>query len=78
MKYTDLKIGDRIKILSKPKLWSSGLNENNPLCANIKYPFEGTIIKIKDCNDHIAADIGNYGWSLENLNFELIQEYELY
>lgn len=79
MKYTDLKVGDKIKILIRPQNWSSHFSNESPL--NIKYPFVGIIEKIKQIEGHTAARIGKYEFSLNKLNFEILKKdiiYEIY
>jgi len=62
----DFKKGTQFIITSKPTIWSSYLNDNNPLKSNIKYPYKSTIIEIKH-TDHMAMTDGFYGWSLTDL-----------
>ena len=71
MKYTDLKVGDVITILEKPYYWSSYCCHNSPLSYNVIYPFTGEIFKISKYFYSTAAKIGNYGFALEHVKFEL-------
>jgi hypothetical protein len=63
------KIGTRIVITEKPKMWASILNKNNPLHSNVIYPYITTIKDIEkryssSFGDSISIDDGTYGWSL--------------
>ena len=61
-----LRVGDRIKILSKPRSWSSSLSITSPL-RDLKFPFELTIEKISNLDDNISMTYGKYGWSLNSI-----------
>ena len=59
---SDFKVGDTIEILKKPRLfWHSELNENDPLIANLTYPYVLTIKEIRED----AMTCGNYEWDLD-------------
>lgn len=58
---SDFKVGDTIEILNKPEYWHSQLNENNPLIANLTYPYVLTIKEIRED----AMTCGSYGWDLD-------------
>lgn len=78
MKYTDLKIGDTITILSKPRMWNSHLCNNSPM--DITFPYTGIVYKVGAKNWPEAAHIGDYGWSLDYIkDFKILnQTYEIY
>ena len=80
MTYKELKIGDRIRILENPHQWSSRTCGNIPIQGAVTFPFEAEIEEIEECSNHTAAKIGNYGWSLDCIKFELINtnEYSIY
>lgn len=62
------KPGTNFIIIAKPKHWSSRLNKNKPVEADIKYPYYGKIKDIAIYSYHyLAIDDGYYGWSLNNL-----------
>lgn len=76
MNYTDLKVGDTIRILKKPAYWNSRCNGNNPL--KMTYPFVGTIKRF-DGQDKSAGDISGYGFAMDYIKFELLNgNYEIY
>ena len=58
---SDFKVGDTIEILKKPRFWHSELNENDPLIANLTYPYVLTIKEIRED----AMTCGNYEWDLD-------------
>ena len=60
---SDFKVGDTIEILNKPEYWHSQLNGNDPLIANLTYPYVLTIKEIRE----YAMTCGNYGWDLDNI-----------
>lgn len=65
------KVGDKVRILKKPFLWSSMSGGKYPLENDFKYPFEGIIEDI----DSVSAKISGYGFCLEKqakLEIELI------
>lgn len=61
----DFKVGDNVTIKFMPESWSSACIDESPM--SLKYPFTGKIEEILDREDHIAANIGGYGFSLSNL-----------
>jgi len=65
----ELTIGDTIKILNKPRCYSSYLNVNNPFDYIVDFPHILTIKNISLNNDktHHAMTCGNYGWDLESI-----------
>lgn len=69
MKYTDIKIGDRIRVLKYPGHWSSQCINNCP--KEVIYPLEGEVIDIKSSNtNHIAANIGGWGFDISSRGFK--------
>ena len=58
---SDFKVGDTIEILNKPEYWHSQLNGNDPLIANLTYPYVLTIKEIRED----AMTCGNYEWDLD-------------
>ena len=62
------KVGDFVEIRSRPKLWSSHFNQNNPfnLIPDDKYPVKGYITKI-GYDDHWAIELVDCGWDLDCL-----------
>lgn len=78
MKYTDIKVGDKIKILNTPRMWNSCLGYTNPM--HITYPFIGTVLAIGSEDYPYCANIDEYGFALEQLNdFEILNaSYEIY
>lgn len=68
IKITDVKqlrVGDRIKILEKPKSWASILNKNCPM--KLEFPF---IVIIKEITQDIITTYmtcSKYGWSLDSI-----------
>lgn len=76
-KALNLKVGDKIKILTRPSKWSSLCNSNGPLHANITYPYVCTIKEIKKGDNYIGFTCGDYGWSISkdsDFKFELIND----
>lgn len=75
LKKEDFKAGTRIKILFRPKEWSSNMCKTDGRYA-VKYPFETEIIGIRSINDHIPFAAGGYEWDLQHLlqtdNIEII------
>lgn len=66
IKITDVKqlrVGDRIKILEKPKSWASVLNKNCPM--KLEFPFTATIKEITQDIITTYMTCGSYGWSLD-------------
>lgn len=67
------KVGDYVRIFTKPKLWSSQYSDDCPL-EDLEYPFEGEIYNL----DKKHAKIGAYGWDwkglIKNGNIELIKK----
>lgn len=86
MKYTEnnFKVGDTIKILKSPRIWSSYLNKNCPMGNNI-YPYVCVITGLHSDNNNTHIEAGNYGWSLKSLiidglieKLENNNDYEIY
>lgn len=68
MKISDFRVGQTVKILSKPERWSSYFINNNPLQVSDKeYPMEAIIQKIKNCGGCTAMQLKDYGWDLSEL-----------
>jgi len=64
------KVGDKVKIISKPREWSSGEGGSMGL-GLVKYPYEFTVKRIADHDDHIAIFDGKYGWTYFSDTFQL-------
>lgn len=67
---SEIKVGDRIKILARPNTWGSFLNDNYPL--NQDFPLEVTVKEIKHVDvdrnhSYMAMTCGYYGWSLNSI-----------
>lgn len=66
---SELKAGDKIRILKNPHIWSDRLCTNYPL--NQTFPLELTIKAIKRIEgvsyDYHAMTCGSFGWSLEEI-----------
>ena len=73
IKITDVKqlrVGDKIKILTEPMTWSDRLNKNH--FFDLKFPYELTIKEIKDIStknigNYTAMTCGKYGWCLDSI-----------
>lgn len=81
MKYTELKVGDIIRILEKPDMWNSDICDENGRDV-VTYPWEGEIEAIGGPRWKDSAKIGGYGWALNYLKFEVVKkakpDYEIY
>jgi len=60
-----LKVGDFVRINTKPKVWSSFCIIECPL--DLKYPFIGEIFEIKEGAVGLSSNIGGYGFHLSDL-----------
>lgn len=68
MEEKKFKIGDVVRINSKPSHWASEYNENCPTqLSNENFPFIGTITKLKYSENYYPCEIGNYGFDLYTL-----------
>ena len=78
MIYTDIRVGDSIRILHKPNRWNSRLASKSPM--ELTFPFEGIVLKIGDKEYPYCANIDGYGFALNELNgFEILNKnYEIY
>ena len=63
----NFKVGDNIVIRGEPIYFTSLLNSNNPLNANIQYPFYCRIDDLKEGIGYTAISAGGYGWDLSVL-----------
>ena len=60
-------VNDWVCIIDRPALWASLLNNNNPLLADIKYPYICQIKNLKWDDNYMAMTCGKYGWNLSYL-----------
>ena len=83
MKYTDIKIGDRVRIAKSPDKWNSIIGGISPLTkeGGPKYPWEGIIERMDNVNyKEGVVVISGYGFSFETISecMELFPSYEIY
>ena len=63
---SELKEGDTIRVLSRPRGWDSSLNPKNPL-NNLTFPHTLKIKKIDVGPFGTSMTCGEYGWSLDSI-----------
>jgi len=64
---SDFKKGDLVRIIKRPKQWSSGPGFFMDVRDRVTYPFEAIIEDMINRGNHIAISIKNGGWSLDSL-----------
>ena len=82
MKQIDVKVGDIIKILDRPYLWSSSYKHTVDGRKIIEYPYLGKVLDIKNREHYTAINVNGYGFSLEDTNYVIMNHqennYEIY
>lgn len=74
MKKDALKIGDKIRVLKRPRQWSSLLSHGNPL--TLEFPRIITIDKISGLNIRCEDDYGWHVGSDAHFEYELLDDNE--
>lgn len=75
MKKYELKKGDRIKVLKRPRYWDSSYGNNSPL-KTLTFPIIVTVKKIGEQGFGCENDCGWYTGSDAGFEYELLDSYD--